>query len=1153
MITLCLFADQHIYEVIRRTRPARMYLIFFCPEGAYQNADDAVEAYLDELNSFAPPMKKHWMGRRVVLKRVIKGEGSASGSYYRVVFTDCVFDRVNSDLKATVLAFANHLAPVQETNLTDKPDKKTRKRKTETNMATREAGDADRITALAYQDAEKGVLRIPLDVKSYNTNQTLLMINQSEMIDPSHERYHWYEPMCRDRNGYYEQERKEAYEEGVDDDDYDDDDDVIYEDADKLSEYHAVVQPAGLSRSKKFTNDLTYFLRRRLRARVMCPGGRWYMHRRAKRNKKAATDLDTQEWDEGVIRYEYAPTFTKRTTVLVIESDADIAATLADDVALLEEMDPYGLLYATTRSLCTSPDFSYADIARWLGRENDQCAYKMIDRFKSGKCDDSEEDVGVIEGEDEDDDEERRDYTDRKVEIVRDHQHLASCDFAVSVLRKMYAVVHDMREDPRLLRKPGDVILPAVAPREEDDERHIDEPVWTPVHKRTEYAQRLQLVLGRDNRYKGSVLNETRVTVFVAGQMGVGKTEGALEHCLYGLSRARYRNVLYLAPRTALVMQMHQRVLNMLREDPEMNHGLSPDHKMRYIDVRCYCGGAPTPQPVKMDLSPYGVFTLACVNSIAKTAELYDAVIVDEAATDLTNLSINFSSAVRFYDGFEPSLKLDRDETLIDQVTMRLNSAAVMIVMEAAFTKEVIAVFNSIGQSDTPATAQKIRECLQQKDAQTAEKYSQKRAARDWLSKRKAEGALAMIDEKKNAVYKRLPAVYLAVYDTKHPKGIFSKIVEMRSYDALVERLLGLIETEQTWVVYVSSARTAAELTNLLRAQAKGKRAIKILLITGNVMNHEKDIGDDKKPYLVHIRHAHGVIATSVMSCGLSYDSPVDHAFTVVENGVHYPSGADMLQMAGRFRNITCETLYYCVKSVAPYDEAETNHLAAMDHRRGRFKEKETHKLVDREDADRYKAKSMMSKSVVFASETAREGFVKGFSVAVGVDANGYLEYIEPAWEKCLDEPTSKITAAKKLTRLYKTLVLDTLEAGDLYPCETGCSMGVAKHDREKRHYGAYNRKILCLRDEVGSDGKKTGAVVPGLVDGILSLCLKRKLPDYGNAEDPDKKRAKYDAKSTRRGYEDVEPFEACRDLLMGRRDTGRNKGEEEERGGGRR
>ena len=330
---------------------------------------------------------------------------------------------------------------------------------------------------------------------------------------------------------------------------------------------------------------------------------------------------------------------SERAPVLTIRSDEDIASQF--DAKELRAIDYTTHFLTVFTSLCSSRTLTDEALLVWLHTTNRR---KASLRLRYG----------------------------RKAAAL---QALSSCGLAMSLLRKMYRRVVDER-DPHEVR--------VTRPLKMAIEATVDD--WEPMTPgQTGLGKRLRRICQKDSKFVAT-RNETRRTFFVTGKMGAGKTKSILDFCLEGLQKGAYDRVTYYGPRITLVQQVATNVSKMIA-DKSRTKGWR--HPAKAVQVERFYSGAPVLWNAESD-PPASQFNVACINSSHRLPEESDVMIVDEVATCMSNLLLNWSLKFHTFTGDLTSLNIHVDKLCIDNFALRIGRARNVFFVDAAFTEAMM-------------------------------------------------------------------------------------------------------------------------------------------------------------------------------------------------------------------------------------------------------------------------------------------------------------------------------------------------------------------------------------------------------------------------------------------------------------------------------
>ena len=219
--------------------------------------------------------------------------------------------------------------------------------------------------------------------------------------------------------------------------------------------------------------------------------------------------------------------------------------------------------------------------------------------------------------------------------------------------------------------------------------------------------------------------------------------------------------------------------------------------------------------------------------------------------------------------------------------------------------------------------------------------------------------------------------VCLSVYDPGRGTGIFTELHEFIHYEHLQMDIIDSVLNKIPCIVYVSSARMAIQLINLVKA--KGISPIPMTtLVTSEFCRKSGDM--DK--CISDIESSIFVVASNVLSCGVSFEQQdmFDRAYAVFEFSPNTPPLSPVIQLCGRVRSITSKTLRYTViaKGCRPNEVDNTQRVFTL--RGEELRPSPTCIAFHKLNTDEYNDHINMCKQRGYAAPCVREALVAAFT-----------------------------------------------------------------------------------------------------------------------------------------------------------------------------
>ncbi|MES9883631.1 MAG: DEAD/DEAH box helicase family protein [Sedimenticola sp.] len=618
----------------------------------------------------------------------------------------------------------------------------------------------------------------------------------------------------------------------------------------------------------------------------------------------------------------------KRAGSLTVRSAEDIANAI--DSRLLRQLDYSRLFVPVLASLCValSDDFLLA----WIGSSDETKARRRLE------------------------------YCRKQTDSIT-----VAGDAALTYLKRVYAKVTDARFDARVRRPLLVPIEPAV------------EHGWTPVEAGEAMRLHIQNLCSQDNKSVGTK-NEIRRMYAISGKMGAGKTKAVLEFTVDWLKRGVYTAVTYLGPRRVLVESVAQRVEQL---DAERKGVYGRSNICAVVVDRIYHDAPRNDKPVENKRT--GVFTAACVNSVHKTPMKNDVVIVDELATDVGNVFLNWSQMLRIFNGDSALLNCEKDKCIIDSIAARMRNARVVFVLEAALPRELMHACLELRRADDVPLESYV-------DGLDGDAKQWKAWFRE---QKRCPDTRPMMNPETKDVYRLAKPIKLAVYDPRAPTAIFTRLEEFPTLDELKTDILSCAigERKKRAVVYVSSSKTGVQLTNMLFANHfdSAVTAPKVLTVSAATMT---SMGRERT--MKEIETCRFLIVGNVLSSGYSFEAPdvFDVAYAVFEFSSNTPPLADMIQLCARVRCVGDKVLKYTVVShpYAPPKQVELEKLA-LEHRRMSLNRYPGERALHDYHVKEFQEHRRHRSSVAYARPCVREALFRAFSHA----DTAQLKYKRPA------------------------------------------------------------------------------------------------------------------------------------------------------------
>ena len=604
---------------------------------------------------------------------------------------------------------------------------------------------------------------------------------------------------------------------------------------------------------------------------------------------------------------------------LVIENDEDILNNL--DCNELKQADFTGLFLPVLISLTTA--FSDKELIAWMGGTSKD---KSIDKINKR-------------------------LTYAKQRARDDTVALVKCEAALSFLKKKHVHVVDTRPHCAI-SKP---LLQVIDPKESEG--------WKFLPSGVELKGELSQLCKKDKQSRF----QRRRSIFISGKMGVGKTAAVLYFAKERLTEDVYKDVTYFGPRTLLVKQVSERM--------EETSLLPTVHKRKGVSVRRYYAGMDDDAIYRCGLIYRDVtfnsnyFHAACINSAAKTPLHPDVVIVDEAVVSVGNMFIHSTQSAHRSKNVdnvsEKAIECDRD--VIEAVIERIRNASVVIYIDAAFTHQLVSAFSLIWSTAKPLNIENYAD-RERKSLQTSLTKAGKR-----------EPCVTFHTDKTGAQkFEVAENVLIAVYDPGRDSGVFTQLREVINYQQLKMEVMETIYNKKSCIVYTSSSRAAAEVTNMVKR--KGTALVPMMtLVTSEFVKKNKNLAKCIADMGISIF----VAASSVLSCGVSFDEQdmFDYAYAMFEFSPNTPPLADMIQLCARVRSISSKTLTYTVISKgAQYYAANNDPQNIINLRQQKFASSPVLSALHTLNADEHKYHINMCRQRGYAAACVRNGLWSAFT-----------------------------------------------------------------------------------------------------------------------------------------------------------------------------
>ncbi len=236
------------------------------------------------------------------------------------------------------------------------------------------------------------------------------------------------------------------------------------------------------------------------------------------------------------------------------------------------------------------------------------------------------------------------------------------------------------------------------------------------------------------------------------------------------LKRGMYEAVTYFGRRRALVESVAQRVeqLELAERKGERSSNICA------VAVKRIYHDAPLNDDY-YDSYTGGVFTAACVNSVHKTPMKNDVVIVDELATDVGNVFLNWSQMLRIFNGDSALLNCEKDKCIIDSIAARMRNARVVFVLEAALPRELMHACLELRRADDVPLESYV-------DGLDGDAKQWKAWFRE---QKRCPDTRPMMNPETKDVYRLAKPIKLAVYDPRIQTAIFTRLEEFPTLDEL--------------------------------------------------------------------------------------------------------------------------------------------------------------------------------------------------------------------------------------------------------------------------------------------------------------------------------------------------------------------------------